>query len=153
MDRKGYSSGADTGAQPPSLTTPPSGPPAKRMRGRTRKSGESLPSPLSMSSSQSLADRRHRFCHLIITKRMRKREREQWQEVDVKEKVWWTVVCDIHPYLEGRKMMQVSAEVGGTVHAWGPWHTVTPLGEHTHTHHFFKSTYFLSYYLSCNIQI
>lgn len=92
MDRKGYSSGADTGAQPPSLTTPPSGPPAKRMRGRTQKSRESLPLPLSMSSSQSLADRRHHFCHLIISKRMRKRGREQWQEVDVKEQVWWTAV-------------------------------------------------------------
>lgn len=68
MDRKGYSAGADTGAQPPLPTTSPSGRQAKEWGDVHWTEGTPLPLPLSMSSSQSLADRWHRFCHLIITK-------------------------------------------------------------------------------------
>lgn len=84
----------------------------KNERTHTEERGDPLPAPLSMSSGQSPADRRHRFCHLIITKRMRKRgennDRKWMWRRRFDGRLW-----DIHPYWEGRKMMQVSAGVGG----------------------------------------
>jgi len=144
MDRKGYSAGADTDARPPPPPPPPSGRRAEERGGASGREGTPLASPLSMSSGQWLADRRHRFCHLIITKEKREGERERTMTGSV---------CDGEGLMDGGVISIRTGRAGkrcgrrrglGTApctrtlthnytHAYAPENTHTHTHTHTHT--------------------
>lgn len=119
MDRKGYSAGADTDAQPPSPTTPPPGRQAEEWGGVHGRDGTPLLLQLSMSNSQWLADRRHHFCHFIITNG--KRVRTMTGSVCEREDLMDSSVISVHKGRAGKWCEHPP----GLVHGYGPWHTIT----------------------------
>lgn len=133
MDRKGYSAGADTGARappPPPPPTPPSGRRAKELRGRHEEEERGL---LFLCHSQCQAANRALTGDGASMPPYNYKGEVSERENNDRKCMWRRGLDrrrrDIHPYREGRGMMQACVQVGNCARGRTLTHNYT----HAHT--------------------